>query len=336
MPATTNALPSRRQILRVAGVAAGAAGASRLGVGRAGAGAYPERPIRIVVPFAPAGPTDIMGRILGQGLSAALGGNIIVENRPGAGGNIGIGLVAHAEPDGYTLLVVSSAFVVNPGLYVRIPYDPYKDFAAVAALGTTPNSIVVTPKLGIGSIAELIARARAKPNELNYASPGAGTTPHLSGEFLKIVGGIEMTHVPFSGAAPAIQSLLAGTTQVAVSALPAVLPFAQSGELKVLAVTSANRWPDLPNVPTMVDLGYKDFIAETFQIFLAPAKTPPDIVEKLSTKSIEVLGKPEIVEQLRTNGYEVIASGPEALRKRIELEVPKWRDVIAKAGIKPV
>jgi tripartite-type tricarboxylate transporter receptor subunit TctC len=336
MPATTNALPSRRQILRVAGVAAGAAGASRLGVGRAGAGAYPERPIRIVVPFAPAGPTDIMGRILGQGLSAALGGNIIVENRPGAGGNIGIGLVAHAEPDGYTLLVVSSAFVVNPGLYVRIPYDPYKDFAAVAALGTTPNSIVVTPKLGIGSIAELIARARAKPNELNYASPGAGTTPHLSGEFLKIVGGIEMTHVPFSGAAPAIQSLLAGTTQVAVSALPAVLPFAQSGELKVLAVTSANRWPDLPNVPTMVDLGYKDFIAETSQIFLAPAKTPPDIVEKLSTKSIEVLGKPEIVEQLRTNGYEVIASGPEALRKRIELEVPKWRDVIAKAGIKPV
>jgi len=332
----TNAPPSRRQILRAAGLAAGAAVTARLGIARAGAGTYPERPIRIIVPFAPAGPTDIMARIVGQALGAALGGSIIIENRPGAGGNIGIGYVAHAEADGYTLLVVSSAYVVNPGLYAKIPYDPYKDFAPIAALGTTPNSILVTPKLGVNSIAELIARAKAKPNELNWASPGAGTTPHLSGELFRIVGQIEMTHVPFSGAAPAIQALLAGTTQVAVSALPPVLPFAQSGELKVLAVTSASRWPDLPDVPTMVELGYRDFIAETFQIFLAPAKTPPDIVEKLSAKTIEALRKPEIVEQLRINGYEVIADGPQALRKRIELEVPKWRDVIAKAGIKPV
>jgi tripartite-type tricarboxylate transporter receptor subunit TctC len=336
MPITTTALPSRRQILSTASLAAGAAAAAALGIARAKAGTYPERPIKIIVPFAPAGPTDIMARILGQNLGPALGGNAIVENRPGAGGNIGIGVVAHSEPDGYTLLVVSSAFVVNPGLYAKIPYDPYKDFAPVAELGTTPNSIVVTRKLGVNSIAELIARARANPDELNYASPGAGTTPHLSGELLKIVGGIEMTHVPFSGAAPAIQALLAGTTQVAVSALPAVLPFTQSGELKVLAVTGGNRWPDLPDVPTMVELGYKDFIAETFQIFLAPAKTPPDIVAELSAKSIEVLRKPEIVEQLRTNGYEVIARGGEGLRKRIELEVPKWRNVIAKAGIKPV
>jgi tripartite-type tricarboxylate transporter receptor subunit TctC len=277
-----------------------------------------------------------MARILGQNLGSALGGNIIIENRPGAGGNIGIGYVAHAEADGYTLLLVSSAFVVNPGLYAKIPYDPYRDFAPIAELGTTPNVFLVAPKLGINSITELIARARAKPDELNYASPGAGTTPHLSGEFLKIVGGIEMTHVPFSGAAPAIQALLAGTTQVAVSALPAVLPFVQSGELKALAVTGAHRWPDLPDVPTMVELGYKDFIAETLQFFLAPAKTPPDIVEKLSAKSIEVLKRPEIVEQLRTNGYEVIANGADALRQRIEIEVPKWRDIIAKAGIKPV
>ncbi|MGZ5873337.1 MAG: Bug family tripartite tricarboxylate transporter substrate binding protein [Bradyrhizobium sp.] len=331
-----NALPSRRRILRAAGLAAGAAVTSRLGVGRAHAAAYPERPIKIIVPFAAAGPTDIMARILGQSLAAALPGSIVVENRPGAGGNIGIGYVAHAEADGYTLLVVSTAYVVNPGLYAKIPYDPYKDFAPIAELGTTPNSILVTPKLGVNSIAELIARARAKPDELNYASPGAGTTPHLSGEFLKIVGGIEMTHVPFNGAAPALQALLAGTTQVAVSALPPVLPFAQSGEIKVLAVTGAHRWPDLPNVPTMVELGYKDFVAETAQFFFAPAKTAPDIVEKLSAKSIEVLRKPDIVEQLRINGYEVIANGPEGLRKRIELEVPKWRDVIAKAGIKPV
>jgi tripartite-type tricarboxylate transporter receptor subunit TctC len=336
MPDNKSALPSRREILRLAGVAAGSAAVSALGITRANAGVYPDRPIKIIVPFAPAGPTDIMARIVAQNLGATLSGNIVIENRPGAGGNIGIGYVAHAEADGYTLLIVSSAYVVNPGLYAKIPYDPYKDFAPITELGTTPNSILVTPKLGIKSIEELIARAKAKPNELNWASPGAGTTPHLSGEFLRIVGGIEMTHVPFNGAAPALQALLAGTTQVAVSALPPVLPFAQSGAIKVLAVTGAHRWPDLPDVPTMVELGYKDFIAETVQFFFAPGKTPPDIVEKLSAKTMEVLKSRDVVEQLRVNGYEVTAGGAGALRQRIEQEVPKWRDVIAKAGLKPV
>jgi tripartite-type tricarboxylate transporter receptor subunit TctC len=340
MPDNKNALPSRRGILKAAGLAAGAAATSGLGIpfgiATAKAGAYPERPIKIIVPFAAAGPTDIMARILAQGLASALGGNLIVENKPGAGGNIGTGYAAHAEADGYTLLVVSTAYTVNPGLYVKIPYDPYRDFAPITELGTTPNSILVTPKLGVNSIAELIARAKAKPGELNYASPGAGTTPHLSGEFLKIVGGIEMTHVPFNGAAPAVQALLAGTTQVAVSALPPVLPFAQTGEIKVLAITGASRWPDLADVPTMVELGYKDFVAETAQFFFAPAKTAPDIVEKLSAKSMEVLKVPAVVEQLRVNGYEVTAHGAEALRKRIEIEVPKWHDIISKAGIKPV
>ena len=244
--------------------------------------------------------------------------------------------VAHSEPDGYTLLLATNAFSVNYGLYNQLPYDPYKDFAPITELGSTPNSILVTPKLNVSSIAELIARAKAKPGELNWASPGAGTTPHLSGEFLKIVGGIEMTHVPFNGAAPAVQALLAGTTQVAVSALPPVLPFAQSGEIKVLAVTSANRWPDLPDVPTMVELGYKDFIAETAQFFFAPGGTAPNIVEELSAKTMEVLKAPSIVEQLRVNGYEVTAAGSQALRKRLEVEIPKWRDIISKAGIKPV
>jgi len=329
-------LASRRHILKAASLAIGAAVSSSLGIKQARAAAYPERPIKIVVPFAAAGPTDIMARILAQSLGSALGGNFIVENKPGAGGNIGIGYAAHAAADGYTLLVVSTAYVVNPGLYVKIPYDPYKDFAPITELGSTPNSILVTPKLKVSSIAELIARAKAKPGELNWASPGAGTTPHLSGEFLKIVGGIEMTHVPFNGAAPAIQALLAGTTQVAVSALPPVLPFAQSGEIKVLAVTSANRWPDLPDVPTMVELGYKDFIAETAQFFFAPGGTAPNIVEELSAKTMEVLKAPSIVEQLRVNGYEVTAAGSQALRKRLDVEIPKWRDIISKAGIKPV
>jgi tripartite-type tricarboxylate transporter receptor subunit TctC len=336
MPDNKSPLPSRRRLLGAAGLAAGAAAASTLGLKQAHAAGYPDRTIKIIVPFAPAGPTDIMARILAQNLGPALGGNVIVENRPGASGNIGIGYVAHAEADGYTLLVTSSAYVVNPSLYTRIPYDPFKDFAPITELGTTPNMIVVSPKLGIHSIAELFARAKAKPDELNYASPGAGTTPHLSAELLKIVGHVEITHVPFSGAAPAIQALLAGTTQMAVTALPSSLPFVQSGELKALALTGERRWPDLPEVPTMVELGYKDFVAETAQFFFAPAKTPSDIVEKLAAKAIEVLKAPAVIAKLRDNGYEVVTHGPEGLRQYIESEVPKWRDVIAKAGIKPV
>ena len=329
-------LPSRREFLKTAGLAAGAAATTTLGAKRASAAGYPERTIKIIVPFAPAGPTDIMARILGDSLGNALGGNVIVENRPGASGNIGIGYVAHAEADGYTLLVTSSAYVVNPSLFARIPYDPFKDFAPITELGTTPNMIVVSPKLGINSITELFARARAKPDELNYASPGAGTTPHLSAELLKIVGGVQITHVPFSGAAPAIQALLAGTTQMAVAALPAALPFVLSGEIKALALTGERRWIDLPNVPTMIELGYKDFVADTAQFFFAPAKTPPDVVATLAKKSMDVLKKPDVIAKLRDNGYEVLAHGSEALSKYIAGEVPRWHDIIVKAGIKPV
>jgi tripartite-type tricarboxylate transporter receptor subunit TctC len=328
--------PSRRTVLRSACALAGTAAASSLGIGRANAAGYPERPIKITVPFAPAGPTDIMARILATHLGEALPGNVIVENRAGAGGNIGIGIAARAEPDGYALLVTSSAYVVNPSLYTKTPYDPYQDFVPIAELATSPNVVLVDPKLGINSLAELVARAKAKPNELNYASPGTGTTPHLSGELLKIVAGIEMTHVPFSGAGPAIQALLGGITQVAVVALPPARPQIESGALKALAVTGARRWFDLPDVPTMVELGYKDFISDTFQGFLAPAKTPPAIVALLAAKTVEILKAPAIIEQLRNDGFEVIANGPDGMKKRIDDEVPKWRDVISKAGIKPV
>jgi tripartite-type tricarboxylate transporter receptor subunit TctC len=327
---------SRREVLRAVGLLTGAAVASSFGPAAATAAGYPERPVKIIVPFAPAGPTDIMARILVAHLADAIGGTLIVENKPGAGGNIGIGAAAHAEPDGHTLLIASSAYVVNPGLYAKIPYDPYTDFAPIAELGTSPNVILVDPKLGVNSIPDLIARARANPDELNYASPGIGTTPHLSGELFKIVGGIQITHVPFSGAGPAIQAVLSGTTQIAFAALPPARPHIESGALKALAVTGARRWLDLPDVPTMVELGYTDFISDTFQGFLAPAKTPPAIIELLSTKSIEILKTPAIAAQLRNNGFEVIANGPDGMRKRIADEVPKWRDIVAKAGIKPV
>jgi tripartite-type tricarboxylate transporter receptor subunit TctC len=328
--------PSRRQLLRAAGLATVAIVAPGPGVMPARAAGYPDRPIKVIVPFAPAGPTDIMARILGTHLGEAIGGNLVVENKPGAGGNIGIGAAAHAEPDGYTLLITSSAYVVNPGLYAKIPYDPYKDFAPIAELGTSPNVILAGPKFGINSIADLIARAKADPNELNYASPGIGTTPHLSGELFKIVSGIQVTHVPFSGAGPAIQAVLSGTTQIAFAALPPAHPHIESGALNALAVTGPHRWFDLPEVPTMVELGYKDFISDTFQGFLAPAKTSPAIVELLSAKSVEILKRPAIAEQLRNNGFEVLANGPDGMRKRIDDEIPKWRNIVAKAGIQPV
>jgi tripartite-type tricarboxylate transporter receptor subunit TctC len=325
---------SRRAFLRLAGTALGAA--ASLATNRGRAASYPDRPIRIIVPFAPAGPTDIMARVLASSLGEALGGTVVIENRAGAGGNIGIGIAARAEPDGYTLLVTSSAFVVNPGLYTKIPYDPTADFVPIAELGTSPNVILANPKAELTSIADVVARAKVHPGELNYASPGIGTTPHLAGELLKIVAGIDIVHVPFSGGGPAIQAVLAGTTQLAVQALPPAHPQIAAGALKALAMTGPHRWFDLPDVPTMVELGYADFISDTFQGFLAPAQTPPAIVELLSAKSVEILKMPKISEQLRNNGFEVIANGPAGVRRRIETEVPKWRDIITKAGIKPV
>jgi tripartite-type tricarboxylate transporter receptor subunit TctC len=327
---------TRREVLRAAGLLMGSVATADLALRPARAAGYPERPIKIIVPFAYSGPTDIMARILTTPLGDAIGGSIIVENKPGAGGNIGIGAAAHAEPDGYTLLVTSSAYVVNPGLYTSIPYDPYKDFAPIAELGTSPNVILVNPKLAVNSIADLIAYAKSHPDELNYASPGVGTTPQLSAELFKIIAGVQITHVPFSGAGPAIQAILGGTTQIAFAALPPAHPHIESGALKALAVTGQRRWFDLPDVPTMIELGYKDFISDTFQGFLAPIKTAPAVIDLLSKKSIEILKRPAITKQLADNGFEVIANGPDGMKKRIDDEVPKWRDIIAKAGIKPV
>jgi tripartite-type tricarboxylate transporter receptor subunit TctC len=327
-------LRSRRAFLQASGFALAAA--SGIAPKTVHAANYPDRPIKIIVPFAPGGPTDIMARIVATHLGEAIGGTLVVENRPGAGGNIGIGIAAHADPDGYTLLITSSAYVVNPGLYAKIPYDPYKDFAPIAELGTSPNVILVDPKLGVNSIADLVARAKANPNELNYASPGIGTTPHLSGELFKITAGVNLTHVPFSGAGPAIQAILAGTTQVAFAALPPAHPHIESGALRALAVTGERRWFDLPNVPTMIELGYKDFISDTLQGFLAPAKTPPAVVELLAARSTEILKVAKTADQLRNDGFEVIANGPDGMKKRIDDEVPKWRDIITRAGIKPV
>ncbi len=320
---------SRRSVLQGAGALVGAAALGRPAV----AAGYPERPVRIVVPFAAGGPSDLTARLMAVKLGEALGQTFIVENRGGAGGNLGIAQVARSAPDGYTLMVVSSAFVVNPALYKQAPYDPFKDFAPVAELDTSPNVFVATPASGITTIAQLIARAKANPNELSYASAGIGTTPHLAGELLKIAAGINVTHVPYPGAGPAIQGILAGAVPLMCASLPGAHPSILAGTLRALAVTGAQRWYDMPDVPTMLELGYAGFVSDTFHCMLAPAGTPAEIVDRLAAVCLTALKEPAFRERLRTLGFEVIGNGPDGLRRRIADEVPRFRDLIAKAGI---
>jgi tripartite-type tricarboxylate transporter receptor subunit TctC len=292
--------------------------------------------VRILVPFAAGGPSDLTARLIGDKLREALGQTFIVENRGGAGGNLGIAQVARSAPDGYTLLVVSSAFVVNPGLYRQVPYDPFKDFAPVAELDTSPNVFIATPASGITSIGELVARAKAKPNELSYASAGIGTTPHLAAELLKITAGISVTHVPYPGAGPAIQAILAGTVPLMCASLPGAHPGIKAGTLRALAVTGAERWFDMPEVPTMLELGYKGFVSDTFHCMLAPAGTPAEIVDRLAAASLAALKEPAFHDKLRTLGFEVIGHGPAGLRQRIAEDVPRFRELITKARIERV
>jgi tripartite-type tricarboxylate transporter receptor subunit TctC len=324
--------PTRRNLLQGAGALALGAPFIR----PAQAAAYPDRTVRIVVPFAAGGPSDLTARLLGQKFGEAMGQTFIVENRAGAGSNLGTAAVARSAPDGYTLLVTSSAFVVNPGLYKQVPYDPIKDFAPVTELDTSPNVFIATPASGITSIKDLVARAKANPNELSYASAGVGTTPHLAGELLKIAAGISVTHIPYPGAGPAMQSILSGTVPLMCASLPGAHPSILNGAVKALAVTGPQRWFDMPDVPTMIELGYPGFVADTFHGMLAPAGTPPEIVGRLVTVALDALKDQAFHEKLRALGFDVIASGPEGLRKRIAEEVPRYRDIIAKAGIEKV
>lgn len=320
----------RRSFLKLA-TAAGA-GLATPGIARA-QHTYPDHSIRIIVPFAPGGPTDIIARLISVPMSAALGQPVVVENRPGAGGNIGIAAAARAAPDGYTLLVTSSAYVVNPSLYRNVPYDAFKDFAPVAELGTSPNIILANPAAGITSLGDLVSKAKTAPGRLSYASPGAGTTPHLAGELLKIRAGIDVLHVPFNGAGPAIQAVLAGTTQIASTALPPAQPQVKSGSLRGLAVTGETRWPDLPDVPTAEEAGVPGLVSETFQAMLAANGTPPAVLERLSRVAIDILKQPAMQVRLQEAGFAVLARGPDALTRRIATEVPMWRDVIKESGI---
>ncbi len=296
--------------------------------------AYPERTITLVVPFAPGGPTDIIARILSESLSQSLKQSVIVENKPGAAGNLGMGQAARAKPDGYTLLLASTAIAVNPALFEKLPYDPIKDFAPISELATSPNIVVVRPDSGINSIAELVARAKAAPGTFNYSSPGAGTKSHLTGEELKQRGGIEMTHIPYRGAGPAAIAALEGTVQVASVALPAAEPLVQGGQLRGLAVTGAKRWSSLPNVPTMEEAGYPGFISDTFSAVFVPSGTPPDIIALLAKHCREAFAGEKARQTAKAAGFEVVAGTPEQLAARLAAEIPAVKALVARAGIK--
>lgn len=294
---------------------------------------YPNRTVRVIVPFAPGGPTDILARLVAAGLEKSLGQSFVIENQAGASGNIGMANVARSEPDGYTLLISSSALTANPGLFKQVPYDAEKDFAPIAELGTSPNAFVAHPDAGITSLEQLVAKSKENPGSLNIAVPGIGTTPHLSGELLKLRAGIDIVNILYQGAGPSIQAVLSGTTQTAVTALPPAHPHIKSGALIGLAVTGAERWPDLPDVPTMEELGYEDFVLETVIPFLAPAGTPKEIVDLLAKASIEVLQQPDVLKRAQDAGFQVLAGGPDVLKARIEREVPAYKKLIDDAGI---
>jgi tripartite-type tricarboxylate transporter receptor subunit TctC len=296
---------------------------------------YPDRPVTAIVPFAPGGPADIIGRILSTFMPQTLGQSLIIENRGGAAGNIGMGQAARAKPDGYTLLMTSTAIAVNTALFQNLPYDPLKDFAPISELVNAPNVLVVRPDSGIATIADLVARAKAQPNTFSYGSPGAGTKSHLTGEQLKLRAGIDMVHVPFRGAGPAAQAVLAGQLQVASVALAAAEPLIKSGDLRALAVTGETRWFSLPDVPTMIESGYPGFVSDTFNALFAPAGTPADIIEKLVRSSQAAMQRPEALDAARKAGFQIVASRPEQLARRVVAEIQGVKELVARAGIKP-
>jgi tripartite-type tricarboxylate transporter receptor subunit TctC len=296
--------------------------------------AYPAHTVRIIVPFAPGGPTDVMARILAQKLSENLGQPFVVENRAGAGGNIGMSVAAKSAADGYTLLMVSSSFVVNPGLYSNVPYDAYKDFAPITLAAASPNLIVVHPSVPVKTIQELVALVKANPGKYSYAQPGIGTTPHLSGELFRLSSGLDMVNAPFNGAGPAITSVLAGHTPVAVTALPPAMAHVKGGALRALAITSARRNPELPEVPTMAESGISGQEAETMQGLLAPAGTPREIVERVQREIAKIVALPDIKEKLAAMGFDPIANTPEQFGAYIHTEITRWGKVVREANIR--
>jgi tripartite-type tricarboxylate transporter receptor subunit TctC len=305
-----------------------------LSVARAFA-AYPDRIVKIVVPFAPGGGTDVVARILAQEMSKDLGVSVIVENKPGAGTILGTQAVAASEADGYTLLMGTFANAVNPSLYAKLPYDPHKDFVPVALVARSFNIVVVNPASPIKSIADLIAAAKAEPDKLYYGTYGTGTSAHLAGELFKHMAGVNLTTVPYKGAAPAITDLIGGQIQVMFTTVASCASLVEAGRLRALAVTSAARSPAFPELPTVAEAGVPGYDAQAWYGLFAPAKTPREIVDRLN-KSAAIAVQSDTFKKLSVSeGLILVASPPDELDRYFHAEEERWRKVIQDAGIKP-
>jgi tripartite-type tricarboxylate transporter receptor subunit TctC len=319
-------------------VLAAAGAAACLPAGHAGAQAtatYPNRPVRLVIPFPPGGPLDIIGRLIAQKAGEDWGQSVVVDNRPGAGGNIGADLVAKSPPDGYTVLMGAlSTHAVNPSLYARMPYDAVKDFAPISLVAITPNVLVVNASLPVNSAKEFVAYAKANSGKLSFGSGSNGSAGHLAGELFKVETGTDIVHIPYKGGAPATQALLAGDTQFMFDNLANAMPQVRAGKLKALAVTTAERSKLAPDLPTMAEAGLSGFDISTWFGLLAPAGTPRDVIAKWNAEVVKILNSPDMRERLTAQGAEAAPTTPEQFAAFIQGEIPKYARIVKISGAK--
>jgi len=304
------------------------------GISAMSAQGYPNKPVRVVVGFPAGGPTDVIARLVAQKLSDSLGHQFFVENIGGAGGNTAAGQVARIAPDGYTIMVISTGFVVNPSLYAKVPYDPIKDFTPVTLVAVSPNVVVVSPQVPVKTLPELVQLIRDNPGKYSFAGPGVGSTPHLGGELFRLAFKLDLVHVPFTGAAPAIQATIGGHTPIAFTALPPALSAVQSGQLRALGVASAERAAGMPDVPTFAEQGIKDQEADTLTGIVAPAGTPKEIVDLLYREIAKAVTQPDVKERLAGLGFKAVANTPDQFGARIKLEIEKWGKVVSDAKLR--
>jgi tripartite-type tricarboxylate transporter receptor subunit TctC len=320
-----------RRLIRIAAGAV-CAGAALLAA-QAAPAAYPERPVRAIVVFPPGGPTDVIARITAQGLTEALGQQVVVDNRVGAGGNIGMGIAAQAAPDGYTLVFVSSSLMVNPSLYKKVPYDVYKSFQPVSVVAASTHVWFTHPSVPVNSIAELIDYAKKNPEKASVATPGVGTVPFLSAYLLILDAKIPMINVPYAGGGPSIAAVLGNQVPFGCQAVPPVTAHIQAGRVRALAVTAEKRTPLMPTVPTMDELGFKGHAAETISAFLVPAGTPAAIVKRLHDETVHMMKQPSYRKRIEDLGADVVANSPQQFSAYIRSEVARWAKVIKQAKI---
>jgi len=314
-------------------IASGLAAAALLGLATAAfSQAWPNRPVRMVVPLSPGGFADVPARILSPRLSTALGQQVFVDNKPGAGGTIGADYVAKSRPDGYTLLFTGTPHVISAWLYKNLPYDSLKDFAPVSLVASGPYVVVVNPQLPVASVRELVAAAKAQPGRIDFASSGNGSAQHLVGALFSTMAGIDLNHVPYKGSGPAMQDLLSGQVKVSFAGIPNVMPHVKAGKLRALAVTTPQRSPDLPEVPTVAEAGVPGYEATLWLNLSAPAGTPPEIVQRVYAETAKVLQEPEVQQGFRAAGVEPSVLDPQALGAFIRAEHEKWGKVVRETG----